>query len=56
MSRFHVALDGDNEPTIWRTNLYSDDEALIRRCDLPVKNRDSLWLALVRGYHCEVAP
>lgn len=47
MSRFLVALDADNEPTIWVHHLYSDDEPVIRR---------SLWLALVRGYHCDVKP
>ena len=52
MSAFFVAPDGENEPTIWREHLYSDDEALIRQCDLPAKNRDSLWMALIRGYEC----
>lgn len=54
MSAFYVAPDGEDEPTIWRDKLYSDPIALIRRCDLPTNNRDSLWRALIRGYGCEV--
>lgn len=54
MSAYYVADDAENEPTIWHAHLYSDDTALIRRCDLPAKDRDSLWRALIRGYGCEV--
>ena len=54
MSEFFVAVDGSNEPTIWRDHLYSDPEALVRLCDLPAKHRTMLWAALSRGFDCEV--
>lgn len=53
MSAFYVRDDDAHEPSIWHRFLYRDDELIVRQCDLPAKNRDSLWRALVRGYGCE---
>lgn len=42
-----IALDGEDEPTLWRTT-DGNPSKVLRRCDLPVDHHD-LWERLAQA-------